>query len=210
MGLFSKKSSQEVRSEALMNCNIFDGIPVMAEFPDRQLKIRASSGLARGLSTFGFQIVSLNESGDVTQKSLELNTTFEVVGKGIIFKDAITKGRDLRIGYENIINVAEDSEYDVSINLIENQKIPIILYLDKAEYRKYVIEHIIEVINPRACGVELNQSNIETTQKPEIVLDEDAPLMDELERLTNLYKEGFLTDEEFSAFKKKLMEFDKF
>lgn len=30
--------------------------------------------------------------------------------------------------------------------------------------------------------------------------------MDELERLGNMYKEGLLTDEEFAAMKKKLIE----
>lgn len=210
MGLFSKKSSGEVRAEALMNYNIFDGIPVMVEFPDKQLKIRSYGGLAKGLSSFGFELVGLAKTEDIQQntKSIELNTTFEVFEKGIIFKNAATKGRDLRIGFESILNAAEDSESDVCINLIENQRISIILYLDRTDYRKHVIGHIVEVINKRACGVQLKQSNIDNVpaQNPEIVLDEEAPLMDELERLANLYKEGFLSDEEFAAFKKKLID----
>ena len=69
----------------------------------------------------------------------------------------------------------------------------------------------MDVLNERACGAQFEEAGwglehgINEQSEPE-TKQESNFLMDELERLGNMYEKGLLTDEEFAAMKKKLIE----
>ena len=215
MGLLDnfKKSDEEIKEEALMEYNIFEGISALVTFPDKQLKIGTHSGAARGVATLAFGLIGLAAASGVKQKEefRTLRTLFQIVEKGLVFKNATLEGKDLRIPYDNVVGAERVKDDDLVINLLENQEIFILFKMEKIGYRKFVVQHVIDIINQRACGAQyeevgwgLEHATAESTETPQ----ENNSLMDELERLGNMYKEGLLTDEEFAAMKKKLIERD--
>jgi len=76
---------------------------------------------------------------------------------------------------------------------------------------KILGNHISTTLNERACGAQYEEKGWgleHATAEPQEAKQESGSLMDELERLGNMYEKGLLTDEEFSAMKKKLLEGD--
>ena len=74
---------------------------------------------------------------------------------------------------------------------------------------KILGNHIITTLNERACGAQYEEVGWgleHATAEPTETKQESNSLMDELERLGNMYEKGLLTDEEFVAMKKKLIE----
>lgn len=72
----------------------------------------------------------------------------------------------------------------------------------------YVENHFINIINERATGAQYEEAGWgleHGTAEPHETKQENNSLLDDLERLGNMYKEGLLTDEEFAAMKKKLI-----
>ena len=213
MGLLDnfKKSDDEIKEEALMEYNIFEGIFAWVTFPDKQLKVSTSSGVTRGVATLAFGLIGLAATSGIKQKEKfrELKTTFQIVDKGIVFKNATLDGKDLRIPYDNIIGAQRAKDDDLVITLLENQEIYIFFSnFRKIEYRKFVVQHVIDTINERACGAQYEESGWgleHGTAEPQ-ESKQQSNLMDELERLGNMYEKGLLTDEEFAAMKKKLIE----
>ena len=68
----------------------------------------------------------------------------------------------------------------------------------------------MDVLNERACGAQFEEAGwgLEhgTNEQSEPETKQECNfLMDELERLGNMYEKGLLTDEEFAAMKKKLI-----
>lgn len=214
MGLLDnfRKSDEEIKEEALMEYNIFEGIFAWVRFPDKQLKVGTYSGLAKGAATLAFGLIGLAATSGVKQKEefRELKTTFQIVEKGLVFKNATLDGKDLRIPYDNVICAEWDKEDDFVITLLENQEISIFFSnFRKIEFRKFVVQHVIDIINQRACGAQYEEAGWgleHATAEPQETKQESGSLMDELERLGNMYKEGLLTDDEFAAMKKKLIE----
>ena len=81
----------------------------------------------------------------------------------------------------------------------------------KPNMAKIVVDHISNNINERARGAQLEETgwHIEYSAQPAaepVIGQESTSLMDELERLGNMYEKGLLTDEEFAAMKKKLID----
>lgn len=105
----------------------------------------------------------------------------------------------------------KDPSKVINIILLENQKITIVVSVSKLlpSEERFLKNHIMNLINERACGAQYEESGwglehgTAESQEPK---QESGSLMDELERLGNMYKEGLLTDEEFAAMKKKLIE----
>ncbi|PWB87894.1 SHOCT domain-containing protein [Methanobrevibacter thaueri] len=215
MGLLDnfKKSDEEIKEEALMEYNIFEGISALVTFPDKQLKIGTHSGAARGVATLAFGLIGLAAASGVKQKEefRTLRTLFQIVEKGLVFKNATLEGKDLRIPYDNVVGAERVKEDDLVITLLENQEIFILFKFEKIGYRKFVVQHVIDIINQRACGAQYEEVGWgleHATAKPQETKQESKSLMDELERLANLYEKGLLTDEEFAAMKKKLIDGD--
>ena len=229
MGFFDNKSKEDYIEEMLVYNNVFEGIRCEAIFPNKQLQIASSSGKKKGLATLAFGLVGLAATSGVKheEKKRKLITTFQIVDKGVVFKKATMNGEDLRIPYENIIKsekidvkpmkvkVAGFNKRSVNmpptsfkILLLKNQEIVINLNNLKLYSSSYFINHITKVINERACGAQYEEAGWgleHATAEPQEVKEESGSLMDELERLGNMYKEGLLTEEEFGLAKKKLL-----
>lgn len=76
---------------------------------------------------------------------------------------------------------------------------------------KIILNHTSNILNERACGAQYEEAGWgleHATAEPQEINPENETLMDELERLVNMYEKGLLTDEEFVTMKKKLIEED--
>ncbi|WP_298502149.1 SHOCT domain-containing protein [uncultured Methanobrevibacter sp.] len=231
MGLFDNKTKEDYLEEMLADNNVFEGIKCEAIFPNKQLQIATSSGLKKGVATLAFGLIGLAATSGVKheEKKRKIITTFQIVEKGIVFKKATENGEDLRIPYENIIKVellkrshlkvrsinsrtrsSKPKPYAFKILLLKNQEIVINIDNLTLYSKSYFINHIANIINERACGAQYEEAGwgLEhaTNETPQHETKQESNLMDELERLANLYEKGLLTDEEFAAMKKKLIE----
>ena len=232
MGLFVRKSHDDCIEEMLAENNVFEGIKCEAVFPNKQLQIATSSGLKKGAATLAFGLVGLAATSSVKheEKKRKIITTFQIVEKGIVFKKATMNGEDLRIPYENIIKVellnkniasvkagafnkplsnSKPKPYAFKILLLKNQEIKVFLNHLELYSKSYFLNHIANIINKRAMGAQFEESGwgLEyATAEPTETTQESNSLMDDLERLANLYEKGLLTDDEFAAMKKKLIE----
>ena len=230
MGFFDNKTKEDHIEEMLADYNVFEGIKCEAIFPNKQLQIATSSGKKKGLATLAFGLVGLAATSGVKheEKKRKLMATFQIVEKGIVFKKATMNGEDLRIPYENIIKTEKIKVKPLKIRsgaynrrsvnfapnsfkilLLKNQEIIINLNNLDLYSKSYFINHITNIINERACGAQYEEAGWgleHATAKPqEESKQEGNSLLDELERLANLYEKGLLTDEEFAAMKKKLI-----
>ena len=209
-----KRSDNEIRYEALAQYNIFEGVDCDVIFPDAQLRIATYIGLTRSAATLTSSFVVLADSGSVDQNDgkIRVESVIQVANKGLIFKQATHEGKDLRIPYENVIRSDPGSgSHEIIITLLENQEIAVELDYMRPNMAKIVVDHITNNINERACGAQLEETgwhleySAQPIAEPEIKR-EGTSLMDELERLGNMYEKGLLTDEEFTAMKKKLID----
>lgn len=214
----SDEKRQARIEKVLEQNNVFEGVKFEVVFPSKQLRIATQSGVTKGAATFAFGLVGLAATSGIKQeeKNRTLITDFQVVDKGVVFKRATENGKDLRIPYENIVVADDIPSQDgpkniINITLLENQKITLIMNVLKLlpSEEKALRNRIISIINERALGYKYEEAGWGLEHATEDLSEtskEDNSLMDELERLANLYEKGLLTDEEFSAMKKKLIE----
>jgi len=219
MGLFVEKlSEEEEKEQIIIDNNVFEGIKCDVEFPNKQLKIGTHDGFTRGFATLAFGLVGLAATSGIKQgeEKRKIITTFQITDNGIVFKKATMDGEDLRISYENIVKAAKlNNGENFYITLLKNQDINITHIWLKNMPRKLVtarihlVEHIINILNERACGAQYEEAGWGLDHAPKQSLEpktsKDSSLMDELERLGNMYEKGLLTDEEFVLMKKKLI-----
>ena len=136
-------------------------------------------------------------------------------------------GEDLRIPYENIIKTEKFTPHSFKIKsgafnmgsvnmapdgfkilLLKNQEIIINLNNLDLYSKSYFINHITNILNERACGAQYEEAGWgleHATAEPQESKPESGSLIDELERLGNMYEKGLLTEEEFALAKKKLL-----
>ena len=207
---FKKKKKKKI-DEALTKYNIFEGIECEVIFPDTQLKITTHGGVTRGAATLAFGIIGLAATSSIKHKEekRKVKSNFQVVENGIVFKRATEEGKDLRIPYDNIVKANQNVLFEIHIVLLENQVIILELENMRLEPVKILGNHILNTLNQRACGAQYEEAGWgleHATAEPQETKPESGSLMDELERLGNMYKEGLLTDEEFATMKKKLIE----
>lgn len=217
MGLFNKNklSEEDEIEQILADNNVFEGIECEVEFPDQQLKIGTKSGLTKGAATLAFGLVGLAATTGIKQseEKRKIETIFQIVDKGIVFKQAKMNGEDLRIPYDNIINANSINENSFIIKLLKNQDITITRVITakmiiNMPLKIHLINHIVNVINERADGLQYEEAGwgLEHGTKPTETKQKSNSLIDELERLGNMYEKGLLTDEEFKLAKSKLLE----
>lgn len=216
MGLFSSDISLEEREQqrkekVLEENNIFEGIECDVILPEKQLKTSGSSGTKKGIATLAFGIIGWAATSGTSQNEENriIKTIFQVVDKGIVFKNGSMDGSDIRIPYEEIVKMEvvkpKNSATLGVISLLKNKVIIIKIWnMDK----EVILNHIANIINERACGAQYEEAGwgiehgtveIQETKK------ESSLLINELERLGNIYEKGLLTEEEFKAMKKKLI-----
>lgn len=214
MGLFKKKSEEEIIEEILAGNNIFEGVNCEVTFPDTNLKISTHNGFTKAAATFTLGIVGWAATSGIKheEENRVLETIFQVVEKGIVFKKATNDQKDLRIPYDNIVKVfSGESHNRFIIKLLENQDLKVKVIKIKPDYLqgpRIIINHILDVLNERVCGAQYEEAGWgleHAPAEPTETKQESNSLMDELERLGNMYEKGLLTDEEFTAMKKKLI-----
>jgi len=218
MGLLDnfRKSDEKLLEEIIAEYNIFKGVNCTVVLPEKQLRTSGRSGTSKALATFAFGFVGFAATSGFKQneENREIQTFFQVVKNGVVFKNATIETSDLRIPYEEII------EFEVYVHkkypsfgklvLLENKQIIIKFDLNKIR-SDLLLDHIADIVNERATGDQYEEDGwgieqvSEESSQPE-VKQESNSLMDELERLGNMYEKGLLTDEEFVAMKKKLIE----
>ncbi len=229
MGLFSNDLSPEKKQqkieETLDEFNIFEGVKCEVIFPEKQLKISGRGGAAKGVATLAFGIIGWAATSGTSQNEENriVQTIFQVVDNGIVFKNASMDGSDVRISYNEIIKMEVMDSKDGSImgiiTLLKNKRIIIDILTSVTIYEniknpkrnQIVLNHTSNIINERAYGAQYEEVGWglkHATAEPQETNPECNSLMDELERLGNMYKAGLLTDEEFVVMKKKLIEND--
>ena len=218
MGLFGSDISPEERErqrieETLGEFNIFEGIECEVIFPEKQLKTSGSSGTKKGLATLAFGVIGWAATSGTSQNEENriVTTVFQIVDKGIVFKNGSMDGSDIRIPYSEIINMEvvhpEKSGIIGMITLLENKRIIITPNLGFTR-GEIILNHISDILNERACGAQYEEAGWgleHATAEPQKSKPESGSLMDELERLGNIYEKGLLSDEEFAVMKKKLI-----
>ena len=218
MGLFGSDISPEERErqrieETLGEFNIFEGIECEVIFPEKQLKTSGSSGTKKGLATLAFGVIGWAATSGTSQNEENriVTTVFQIVDKGIVFKNGSMDGSDIRIPYSEIINMEvvhpEKSGIIGMITLLENKRIIITPNLGFTR-GEIILNHISDILNERACGAQYEEAGWgleHATAEPQKSKPESGSLMDELERLGNMYEKGLLSDEEFAVMKKKLI-----
>lgn len=221
MGLFSSditpdEKEQQRIEKALEEYNIFEGVKYEVIFPEKQLKTTGSSGSKKGLATLAFGVIGWAATSGTSQNEENriVNTIFQIVDKGIVFKNASINGSDIRIPYDEIIKMEvigpNKGEIIGMITLLKNKKV---IINPKIGYPQgeIILNHTANILNERACGAQYEEAGWgleHATAEPQETKQEISSLMDELERLGNMYEKGLLTDEEFTLAKKKLIEGD--
>ncbi|WP_346661757.1 SHOCT domain-containing protein [uncultured Methanobrevibacter sp.] len=218
MGLFgNKKTDEEIIEETLSEFNIFEGVLCEVTFPEKQLKLISHDGITKGAATLAFGLVGWAATSGIKQDedNRKLKTIVQVVKKGIVFKNSTKDSKDLRIPYENIVKVEKRKDAPRSsffIILLENQVIEVWVSCSfNLTYTNIVSNHFVNVLEGRVCGAQYEEAGWgleHGTVEPQETKQESGDLMDELERLGDMYKEGLLTDDEFKLAKKKLLEGD--
>ena len=215
--IIEEKRKKESDSKYICK-RFFNGVKCEVVFPGKELILKTHSGGTRALATLGFGLVGLAATSNVKQekRNKSVNTIFQIVEKGIVFKNA-DDGKDLRISYDNIINASFEVKYYnyVYINLLENQQLKIIIENAELSRRKESIKHalhhhIIPYINEHANGLEYEEAGWGLPSKKEDMeesvenrnADSD---FEKLEKLMDMYKEGLLTEDEFKAMKNKII-----
>lgn len=221
MGLFGNDISPEEKErqrmeKTLEEFNIFEGIECEVIFPEKQLKTSGSSGAKKGLATLAFGVIGWAATSGTSQneENRVVTTIFQVVDKGIVFKNGSMDGSDVRVPYSEIINmeVIDPDQGSIMgmITLLKNKRI-IINPKRGFTTGKIILNHTSNILNERACGAQYEEAGWgleHATAEPQEINPENETLMDELERLVNMYEKGLLTDEEFVTMKKKLIEED--
>lgn len=112
MGLFGNDISPEEKErqrmeKTLEEFNIFEGIECEVIFPEKQLKTSGSSGAKKGLATLAFGVIGWAATSGTSQneENRVVTTIFQVVDKGIVFKNGSMDGSDVRVPYSEIINM---------------------------------------------------------------------------------------------------------
>ena len=147
------------------------------------------------------------------EENRNIRTIIQVVDKGIVFKNGSMDGSDIRIPYNQIIKMelfGEKNNNQGLLTLLRNKRVIIVPKLLDKKQSEIILTHLMNIINERALGIKYEEPGwgLETER-----IDSDSELVrldnsqvSELERLTNLFDKGFLTDDEFKNMKKKIIE----
>lgn len=226
MGLFNRKSKEEKEKEEreiiLRNYDVHKGITAHVIFPEKELKIKSQNPAMKGMAAWSWGVVGLAMASGVKveEERKSLKTIIQVAEKGVVIKNAQSDGRDLRIPFSNIVRATDDkmvngkfSDY-LRLILLENQIIQVSLLtrskITMKKEVKLVNKEFIDLINAKATGAQNEEAgwgldyveNNETEpSKNEINSD-----IDELNEIMKMYREGLLTEDEFVAMKKKIIE----
>ncbi len=136
MGIFEPSMSKEekekqLKDETLKKHDVFKGVECEVILPEKQLRTQGNSGTKKGIATLAFGIVgwAATSGSSQNEENRIVTTIFQIVEKGIVFKNGSMDGSDIRIPYEDIISVEKivdkKDKLNVlgSITLLKNRKI---------------------------------------------------------------------------------------
>ena len=226
MGLFNRRSKEEKEQEEtekiLSVYDVHKGVTAHVIFPEKELKIKTQNPAMKGMAAWSWGIVGLAMTSNVKteEKRKELKTIIQVAEKGIVIKNAQSDGRDLRIPFANIVRATDDkmvngvfSDY-LRLILLENQIIQVSLLsrskVTMKKAKKIVNKEFIDSINAKASGAQheeigwgLDYAENNAAETSENATKTDT---DELKEIMKMYQDGLLTEDEFAAMKKKIIE----
>lgn len=205
--------------------NIYKGIDCKVQFPQLELILKSHSGLKRGIATFTLGFVGFAATSNVKQekKHIVKNTQLQIADRGVVFKKVTDDGKDLRIPYDNIISftvltqkIGKKGEEFYELLLLENQSLIISFSKQlKGNELEIISQDLVDVINGRATGKDTEEAGwgldyATNGQSSEVDGEEksaeNSSIAGELEKIVQIYEKGLLTDEEFAAMKKKIIE----
>ena len=142
MGLFGndlspEEKKQKLIEETLGKYNIFEGVECEVILPEKQLKTSGSSGAKKGIATLAFGIIGWAATSGTSQNEENriIKTIFQVVDKGIVFKNGSMDGSDIRIPYDEIVKmevVTPEKSGNVGvISLLKNMNVVLFLQEQK-------------------------------------------------------------------------------
>lgn len=200
--------------ELLEKNNVFEGIRCDVVLPEKQLKTSSKSGTAKGLATLTFGFIGYAAASGTSQNEAnrEVETIFQIVDNGIVFKNANMDGSDLRIPYGEIVRmvVFEDDKIKEkglgAITLLENKQL-FILPKGLMKDKLIIIKHISAILNERAFGIKNEESGwgLDSDYQGN-KLSYDGSDISNLERISVMYEKGLLSEDEFKKLKKGIIE----
>lgn len=222
-----RRQKEEKIEKIRTQFNIYDGIECKVMFPQEELRLKSHGGFTKGVATLGFGLVGLAATSGVKQekKRVVKNTELQLAEKGVVFKKVTDDGKDLRIPYEEIISftthkqqMRNNKEIVVKAHyellLLENQSLIIALPL-KGDNLEIISQDLVDAINANATGKDneetgwgLDHATNEALPEPEVeqISSGEVSVADELDKVMQMYEKGLLTDDEFTAMKKKIIE----
>lgn len=200
--------------ELLEKNNVFEGIRCDVVLPEKQLKTSSKSGTAKGLATLAFGFIGYAAASGTSQNEAnrEVETIFQIVDNGIVFKNANMDGSDLRIPYGEIVRmvVFEDDKNKEkglgAITLLENKQL-FILPKGLMKDKLIIIKHISAILNERAFGIKNEEPGWGLDSEYQgNKLSYDGSDISNLERISVMYEKGLLSEDEFKKLKKGIIE----
>ena len=226
MGLFNRKSKEEKEQEEtekiLSIYDVHKGVTAHVIFPEKELKIKTQDPAMKGMAAWSWGIVGLAMTSGVKteEKNKSLKTVIQVAEKGVVIKNAQSDGRDLRIPFTNIIRATDDKMVNGKISdylrliLLENQIIQVSLLtrskITMKKEVKLVNKEFIDSINAKASGAQNEEAgwglDYAENNDTEHSNNNSSSGTQELKEIMKMYQDGLLTEEEFVAMKKKIIE----
>ena len=140
MALFSSEEEKaekqrKLEEKTLEEYNVFEGIECNVILPEKQLKTSGKSGAKKGAATLAFGLLGYAATSGTSQneENREVETIFQIVENGIVFKNANMDGSDLRIPYGEIVKmlVPQDKKNKDMIGIITLLENKIIVIMPK-------------------------------------------------------------------------------
>lgn len=216
MGFFDGNMSKEEREEqykreTLEKNDVFKGVECELILPEKQLRTQGSSGAKKGVATLAFGIVgwAATSGSSQNEENRIITTIFQIVEKGIVFKNGSMDGSDIRIPYEDIVSVEKIENKDKiigSIILLKNKKIFFNPTKCSSTAAGHIIDQYVNILNKYVCGAIYEEDGwgLENTTFQSAEFTEQRKI-DNLERIGNMLEKGLLTDDEFNSLKEKIM-----
>lgn len=148
MGLFSKRSLNNKDEEKAIE-KMRGGWTSQIKLPEYE---SVSHGvLTKGVATAAFGLVGLAMTMGSSTQQREISTKIRFANKGIVIEKGTVDGKDLRIGWGDIVNsVKGNTNNKIVLNLVDGSSIRFYVYISlKIEKTG---EFIINYINFRASG----------------------------------------------------------
>ncbi|ALT69001.1 hypothetical protein sm9_1220 [Methanobrevibacter millerae] len=210
-GLSEEEREQQQIKKFLEENDIFKGVECEVILPEKQLKTSGSSGTKKGVATLAFGVIGLAATSGTSQNEENriITTLFQVVDKGIVFKNGSMDGSDIRIPYEDIVSFEKLEDKNKKsmglLTLLKDKKIFLKLTCGYT-ISEHILDYCVDVLSKRISGALYEEDGwgLEIDYSQLKKLDESYKISN-LKRLESFHKQGIITDEKFSYLKDELL-----